>query len=165
MLIRYGKFTMYSAADFSGKRTDEQGREFDLEEMFAPELPPVDVAKINHHGHWTMPALLIRALSARVWTACVWDQLHVVDPVMERLADRSVYPGPRTFYPTVFPEERRRTAGDLPFFRDIAPEVCGLGAHVVITVPPGGETYSVTCIDASNEEMRVLGTHEYRSRG
>ena len=165
MLVRYGKFSLYSSGDFSGKRTDETGREFDLEEMFAPELPPVDVAKINHHGHWTMPASLIRALSARVWTACVWDQLHVVDPVMERLADRSIYPGPRTFFPTVFPAERCRGARDLPFFRDVAPEVCGTGAHVVVTVPPGGETYQVACVDASNEEMRVLHACEFRSRG
>ena len=112
-----------------------------------------------------MPEPLIRALSARVWTACVWDQLHVVDPVMERLADRSIYPGPRTFFPTVFPAERCRGAADRPFFRDVAPEVCGTGAHVVVTVPPGGETYQVACVDASNEEMRVLQAYEFRSRG
>lgn len=165
MLVRYGRFSLYAAGDFSDWILLPDGVRESTEEMFAAELPSVDVAKINHHGYMSMPEKLVRALSARVWTACVWDQLHVMDDVLDRLANRNIYPGPRTLYPTVFPEERCRNAAGRPFMVDLAQEVRGKGAHVVVTVPPGGERYTVTCIDASDEEMRILGKHEYLSHG
>ena len=30
------------------------------------------------------------------------------------------------------------------------------GAHIVLTVPPGGETYSLAFLDARDEEMKVI---------
>ena len=130
----------------------------------AAELPAVDAAKITHHGRFSMPEALVKALQAQVWIAPVWDQLHVGDQVLERLADRSLYPGDRRIFPTVFTAERCREVGDRAFFQDIAPEVCGKGAHVVITVPRGGEKFYITCLDASNEEMRILKQYKYSSR-
>ena len=165
MLVRYGRFSLFTAGDLSDSVLHPDGVRERTEDMFAAELPPVDVAKMTHHGHKSMPEKLVRALAARVWTACVWDQLHVMDDVLDRLADRDLYPGPRTLYPTVFTEERCRNAEGRAFMADLAPEVRGKGAHVVVTVPPGGERYTVTCIDASDEEMRILGKHEYLSRG
>ena len=35
------------------------------------------------------------------------------------------------------------------------------GAHVVVDVPPGGETYSLTFVDPTDEEMRVLGRRSF----
>ena len=35
------------------------------------------------------------------------------------------------------------------------PDACRTGCHVVVTVPPGGERYSVSLLDARDEAMRV----------
>lgn len=165
MIIRYGKFSLFTAGDFSDRIIGADGQPFETEDALGEELPPVDVAKINHHGHNSMPEKIVRALAAKVWVACVWDQLHTLDHVLERLSDRNLYPGTRYHFPSVFPVERIKTAADKPFFRDIAPETFGLGAHVIITVPKGGETYRVSCVSPADESMRLLGEYEFESKG
>ena len=165
MIIRYGKFSLFTAGDFSDKVPTADGQVLEIEDALAAELPKVDAAKINHHGHNSMPAKIVTALSARIWLACVWDQLHTLDHVMDRLSDRNLYPGPRTHFPTVFPKERCESAADRAYVQDIAPEVKGMGAHVVITVPKGGETYRVTCLKATDESMEILGEYKFDSRG
>ena len=87
MIIRYGKFSFYTAGDFSDHVPGEDGQPFEIEDALAAELPKVDAAKINHHGHNSMPAKIVSALSARIWLACVWDQLHTLDHVLDRLAN------------------------------------------------------------------------------
>ena len=165
MIIRYGKFSFYTAGDFSDKVPGADGQVMEIEDALAAELPKVDAAKINHHGHNSMPAKIVTALSARIWLACVWDQLHTLDHVMDRLSDRNLYPGPRMHFPTVFPKERCESAADKAYVQDVAPEVKGMGAHVVITVPKGGETYRVTCLKATDESMEILGEYKFDSRG
>ena len=163
-LLRYGNFSFFTAGDFSDSVLDKNGMRHKTEDFLAQELSAVDVAKVSHHGRFTMPEKLIRALQARVWVVPVWDQLHVIDQVLERLADRSLYPGPRRIFPTVFTRERCAETQEKDFFRDIAPEVQGRGAHVVITVPPGGENYWVSCLEVGSDPLRILGKYEYISR-
>ena len=122
----------------------------------------MNIAKVNHHGHYSMPKRLVGALRARVWMFCVWDQLHAVAPVMARLADRETYPGDRLLCPTVFPAERRREDAGKPWLADVAQEVFE-GAHVVVDVPPGGETYSLTFLSAADESMAVRGKMSFKS--
>ncbi|MBP5639424.1 MAG: hypothetical protein J6X55_08090 [Victivallales bacterium] len=165
MIFRYGKFSFYTAGDFSDIIPDAEGNPIQTEDILAKELSPVDVAKINHHGHCSMPEGIIKALAAHAWIACVWDQLHTLDFVMERLSDRNLYPDPRVHFPTVFPKERCEADGNKPFFKDIAPETFNLGAHVVVTVPSGGETYRISCLRASDESMTILGEYDFESRG
>ena len=165
MIIRYGKFSLFTAGDFSDKVPTADGQALEIEDALAEELPKVDAAKINHHGHNSMPEKIVKALQAKIWLACIWDQLHTLDHVLERLSDRNLYPGPRMHFPTVFPKERCESAANKPFMADIAPEVKGLGAHVVITVPKGGETYRVTCLKATDESMEILGEYKFDSRG
>ena len=165
MIIRYGKFSFYTDGDFSDKVPTADGQVLEIEDALAEELPKVDAAKINHHGHNSMPAKIVTALSARIWLACVWDQLHTLDHVMDRLSDQNLYPGPRMHFPTVFPKERCESAADRPYVQDVAPEVKGMGAHVVITIPKGGETYRVTCLKAVDESMEILGEYMFESRG
>ena len=45
------------------------------------------------------------------------------------------------------------------------PEAVYDGAHIVLTVPPGGETYNVTCLSAADEAMSVKAVFNYRSYG
>ena len=89
LLVKYGPFRFYTAGDFSDEPRVPDGRRVNIEVELAKELGPVDVAKVNHHGHHAMPRELVSALRARVWTACVWDQLHMTADTLERLCDRS----------------------------------------------------------------------------
>ena len=53
-----------------------------------------------------------------------------------------------------------RPDGERPWWRFV-PEACRTGCHVVLTVPPGGETFSMTLVDARDEEMRVAAEYGF----
>ena len=163
-VFSYGKFRFLTAGDFSGPGDLASSDRFYPERELGKASGKVDVAKINHHGHHSMPPELVRDLQARVYAACVWDQLHVTDDTMTHLSDTSLYPGERTIFPGVMTAERRAAEGDRPWMRNV-PEAVYDGAHIVLTVPPGGETYRITCLTAADESMRIKATFDYRSHG
>ena len=162
MVFRYGKFRFFTAGDFSGPGDLSDFRKLRPEHEIGKAAGRVDVAKINHHGHHSMPPELLRDLQARVYVACVWDQLHVTDDTMTNLSDTSLYPGERTIFPGVMPVERRRAEGNRPWMRNV-PEAVYEGSHIVLSVPPGGETYTVTCLTAADESMRIKAAFDYRA--
>ena len=154
MVFQYGKFRFYTAGDFSGPGDLTDFKKLRPEAEIGAAAGRVDVAKINHHGHHSMPPDLVRTLQARVYVACVWDQLHVTDDTMSRLADRNAYPGDRLICPGVMPVERRRAESGRSWMKDV-PEAVYEGAHIVLSVPPGGERYSLSFLDARDENMTV----------
>jgi beta-lactamase superfamily II metal-dependent hydrolase len=162
IVISYGKFRFYTAGDFCDHITRSDGSRLEIEEELAKVCGPVEVAKINHHGHYSMPAPLVSALRPKVWVCCVWDQLHNVAPVMERLADRSLYPGDRVVCPGIFPAERRAEDAGNPWLADIEP-ACFDGAHVILDVEEGGKRYSVSCVDARDESMTVRSVLRFKT--
>ena len=164
MVVEYGPFRFYTAGDFSDRCKQPDGSVMDVETELAGELDMVDVAKINHHGHHSMPGKIVSALAARVWVACVWDQLHVTADTLGNLCDRSLYPGPRLVAPGVFSPLRRIQDAGRPYIADIAPESFEAG-HVVLTVAPGGKTYNVAYVTADDESMKVTGAYDFVSRG
>ncbi len=163
-VFSYGKFRFLTAGDFSGPGDLSSPDRFYPERELGKASGKVDVAKINHHGHHSMPPELVRDLQARVYTACVWDQLHVTDDTMTHLSDTSLYPGERTIFPGIMTAERRAAEGDRPWMRNV-PEAVYDGAHIVLSVPPGGETYRITCLTAADESMRIKATFDYQSHG
>ena len=163
LMVRYGPFRFYTAGDFSDNMRLPDGSRRSIENEIARELDPVDVAKVNHHGHHSMPKPLVAALRARVWTACMWDQLHITSDTLSNLSDRAVYPGDRLIAAGVFSPERRLEDAGKPFVADIAPEACQAG-HVVMTVAPGGATYSIAYVTADDESMKVTGAYDFASR-
>lgn len=162
MVISYGPFRFYTAGDFSDSWKLADGSKFEVEDAIADVCGKVSVAKINHHGHYSMPARLVSALQARVYVSCVWDQLHNVAPVMERLADRSLYPGERIVCPGVFPRERREEDAGKPFLADIAPASFDCG-HIVLNVSKGGRDYSVSYLTADDESMIVKSVMNFKA--
>ena len=164
LMVQYGPFRFYTAGDFSDNPKLPDGSRRNIEAELAKELDPVDVAKVNHHAHHSMPTELVAALQARVWTACMWDQLHITADSLTRLSDRAAYPGPRLIAPAVFSPERRFEDEGKPFVRDIAPEAFDAG-HVVLNVAPGGNTYTVAYVTADDESMKVTGAYDFTSRG
>lgn len=158
----YGKFKYYSAGDFSQRLVFPDGSETWPEKLIGKATGKVNVAKINHHGHHSMPDECVRDLAARVWVACVLDQHHVTEDTMSRLADRKNYPGERLLCPTIFTAERCAEDKDKPWFKDVAPETY-CGTHIVLDVPPGGETYSLSFVPAADESMTVKSVMRFTS--
>ena len=118
------------------------------EDALAEAVGRVHVAKLNHHGHHSMFPGLVKALQARVWTCCSLDQQHCTDDTMVRLADRSLYGGPRLMLPTYMPLNRPETPAGRGYLSDVARCVIDQPCHVVLDVPPGGETYTFSCFSA-----------------
>ena len=163
LLVQYGPFRFYTAGDFSDRIRLPDRSVRSIEKELARELDPVDVAKVNHHGHHSMPKALVAALQARVWMACMWDQLHVTADTLTNLSDRTAYPGERLIAPAVFSPLRRFEDAGRPFLADIAPEAFGAG-HMVLTVAPGGATYTVAYVTADDESMTVTGAYDFASK-
>ena len=107
---------------------------------------------------------LVKALRARVWTACVLDQAHCTDDTMNRLADRSLYAGKRTYIPTFMPLRGRDPSASLAYLPDVAAAVVKEPCHVILDVPEGGETYTVSCVSAATETPRLKAQYGFFSR-
>jgi len=161
LLFKYGKFSFLTAGDFSDGRpvADGSGKK-SIEEEIAPMLPRVNVAKLNHHGHNSMPAALVKALAARVWIACVWDQKHLTPDTYSRLIDRSLYPGERMVFPGCVPND---IAALSEADRADIPAAAYSGAHIVLDVKPGGDAYTISALTAADESMRVVAAFDFAS--
>ena len=164
-IARYGKFSLFSAGDFSDGFRRPDGTKGQTEDLLAEAVGPVDVAKLNHHGHHSMYPGLVKALRARVWTACVLDQQHCTDDTMARLADRTLYGGERTLLPEYMPLKRPETKDGRGYLSDVPAVVQAQPCHLVLDVPPGGETYRIHCVSAADESNRLLASFGFFSRG
>ena len=163
-ILTYGNFKFFTGGDWDDTITGIGGSKLKLDDALAAELPAVDVAKINHHGFRNMSDKIVSALAARVWVANISNTREVSEDALERICNRNNYPGKRTLFPCVFADSRVETAQGKEYLSDIAPETFGKGCHVVITVPPGGEEYRVSCIDAADESMKIKGEYKFISQ-
>lgn len=159
-VFTYGRFRFWTAGDFTasdGRKGVWQGRPLNVEKILAKACGPVSVAKANHHAAWACPTDLVAALRPRVWLAPVWWQLQCDRDTMSRLADKAAYPDERLILPGVMCAERRaKDAGEA--YLAAVPEAVHTPSHVVVDVPPGGETYRVACLDPAGESPRVKAT-------
>ena len=155
-VFTYGKFRFFSAGDVSGPAMDANGVMFFPEESLSRTLTgPVAVAKCNHHAFKSMPDVLLKVLRAKVYPLCAWDVLHGTDDALQRLADRGNYPGERLVVPGCF-GVARKTSANAAARATLFPEAIYGGVHSVIDVPPGGEMFSLTLLDARDEDMRIV---------
>ena len=164
-VFTYGKFRYYTAGDFTasdGRKGVWDGKRMNIESILAKACGPVSVAKANHHAGWSCPKDLVAALRPRVWTASVWWQLHCDKDTMTRLSDRTCYSEPRVLLPGVMCRERREKDAGMAYLKDV-PEVAHTPSHIVIDVPPGGETYKVALLDPTDEKFRVKETMTFNS--
>ncbi len=165
MIISYGPFRYYTAGDFSARRKRADGSVVEIESELAPFVEPCQVAKLNHHGHKSMPAELVAALRSRVWINSTWNQNHCTDDTLQRLTDRGTYPGERVVCPGMMPPERRAVLtanGNTSLLDDVAPESFE-GGHVVLTVERGGKEYSISYVTAADESMTVRSVLRFKA--
>ena len=162
-VLTYGKFRFYTAGDFQDFWTNPDGTRFSTEASLAKELDPVDVAKSNHHGCEMDPSI-VAALAPRVWISCVFAQHNNQPQVLKLFSSRDLYPGDRAVCPTCYPVKRQVSDGGAEWTRDIAKASYDCG-HIVLTVPPGGNDYTVTYLTAADESMTVKSVMNFKSRG
>ena len=157
MVVEYGEFRYFTAGDFSDGWKHADGVRREIEDALAEAVGRVHVAKLNHHGHHSMSPGLVKALKARVWTCCTLDQQHCTDDTMCRLADRSLYDGPRLMLPTYMPLNRPQTPDGRGYLSDVARCAIDQPCHVVLDVPPGGESYTFSCFSATQAGSPLKG--------
>ena len=164
-VFTYGKFRYFTAGDFSCKLEFDNGEDYYPEVEIGKAAGPVNVAKFNHHACYSMPPEAVRELRAQVYTGCVWNATHQLsDDSMAAMCDRSLYPGKRYVCPGMMaPRIRERMAKNGPEWLKDVPEPVFEGAHVVIDVPPGGETYSLSFVTARDESMTVKSVMHFKS--
>lgn len=161
-VLTYGRFRFYTAGDFSDDFKMPDGRRHYIEDDIADVCGRAQVAKINHHGHYSMTPKLISALRSRVYISCVWDQLHNVPEVLERLNDQQLYAGERLVCPTCYPKERQQQDAGKPW-QNVVCKDSYEGSHIVLTVEEGGDHYSLTYIPAADESMIVKSVLNFES--
>ena len=178
-VFRYGAFSYGTFGDFNARASDGKL----VEKKAAPYMPRVTVAKMNHHGcGGSHPRVWVEALSPKVWIGAVWHQHHLDPYTLAKLGTINCAPpvagGTRCratesnstggsqlvatetdlplLCPTVFPSERRIAAilANEPWLPRVVP-ASFRGGHVVVTVPPGGKTFTVRYLDAGDEKMSV----------
>ena len=161
-IFSYGKFRFYTAGDLSGNVIGQDKKriwpEYDLAKAIDGR---VSVAKANHHAYKCMVPHLVRALQAKVYTVCTWDVLHCTDDSLGRLTSPANQKNTPLIVPGYFAQSRCTEANSGA--RKCFPKEIYGGIHSVIDVPPGGETFTVSLLDARNEDMNVLSSQEFTS--
>ena len=153
-VFRYGAFSYGTFGDFNARASDGKL----VEKKAAPYMPHMTVAKMNHHGcPGSHPKVWVSALSPKVWVGAIWHQGHADAYTFEKMADEACYAGERLICPTVYPSERRIAAilQKAPWLPQVVPASFA-GGHVVVTVPPGGKTFTVRYVDAGDVKMNVV---------
>lgn len=163
-IVSYGAFRLYSAGDFQDFWKRPDGTVFQTEDALAAEIGRVDVAKTNHHASDSMTPALVKELAAKVWVTNSVSGYSDWPTTMRRLSDRSIYAGERIVCSTYYHlKERVAEMGEAAAKADVAPESFEPN-HVVVTVPPGGRTYTVAHL-APDDSLVVRSVRTFKSAG
>lgn len=153
MIVSHGKFRLFTAGDALGRF---------FEETLADAVEHCHVSKTDHHAHVSMPPRLVQKLASRYWISLVWDSRQSMPSVMRTLADRTLYPGDRTIVPCFLPPERRAADAGEAWLGDV-PNAVFEPCHVVLSVPDGGESYTISCLGAMENDFIVRAQFSERT--
>ncbi len=154
-VIRYGKFSYWTGGDVSCKLTGADGQEFNYEGVVGRAVGPVTVCKTNHHAYRdAMTEEFVREVRAAAYVTAVWCPRHIQDCNMRLMSSWELYAGERKVFPNFVPEWPRKEWPDAPWWGDVVPAP---GGHVVVKVAPGGDTYRIYVVDATDESLAVRG--------
>ena len=156
--FRYGDFSYYTGGDAELTLVGADGREFNWEEMIGRAVGPVSVCKTNHHaGSLGMSPEFVREIRAKAYLSSVWQAKMVDHKSLSSMCSRELYPGERM---VCFGHIAHCVKDIAAAYGDDIPPVQG---HTVVRVPPGGATFGVFIVDASDESMRVVYSREFSS--
>ena len=158
MRFRYGRFSYYTGGDIELSLTGADGKEFNYEAMVGRIVGPVSVCKTNHHaGAFGMSSDFVREVRAKAYLSSVWQAKMVDHKSLSAMCSRELYPGDRIVCFGYIADSVRNVAE--AYGADIPPAQ----GHTVVKVAPGGDTYRVFVVDASDESMRVLYSRRFDS--
>ena len=156
--FRYGKFSYYSGGDAELELLGADGKEFNWEEMIGRRVGKVSVCKTNHHaGSYGMSPAFVRQVQAKTYLSSVWQAKMVDHKSLSAMCSRELYPGERIVCFGYIADSVRDVAA--AYGADIPPAQ----GHTLVKVAPGGDTYQVFVIDASDDSMRVLYSRKFDS--
>jgi hypothetical protein len=151
--LQYGAFRYYSGGDLIGDTGYGSFPWHDIETPVAEAAGPVSVAVANHHGYFDAcgPAV-VRALRPRAWVVPTWHLTHPAMNVIANMVSTEIYPGERTiFVVNMAPATRLMTDR-------FASNFASTDGHVVVRVPPAGDTFTVYAVNARDELGSVVKT-------
>src|SRR5690606_29805710 len=108
--ISYGKFDYLHGSDIS--HVAPKGTWGDVETVVGLAVGPVEVSKANNHGsHGTMGEAFLKAVRPKVVIIQNWAADQPDHRVLQRMMDRSLYPGERDIFATNLLEATRIVLG------------------------------------------------------
>jgi hypothetical protein len=153
--LQYGRFSYYTGGDLPNDPVgwfDPPGWR-DIATPVAQAAGPVSVAVANHHGYIdSMGADCVRALRPKVFVIFGWDSAHPTIRPLFNMLNCARSEGPRDVFATAIKEENTIATRDLAKLKS-------QNGHVVVRVPPGGESFTVEILDNADECDRVLARH------
>jgi beta-lactamase superfamily II metal-dependent hydrolase len=159
--LRYGAFDYFTSGDLPGVPDDGAPEWMDMEAPLARVLGPVEVHVVGHHGSID-PASpeLLAALRPRVHILPTWAPSHPAPVVVKRLLNPRIYPGPRDLFATYLRDPTALVIGPR------AERLASRKGHVVVRVPPGGESFEVVVLEEEGLTVRsVHGPYPAHPRG
>lgn len=149
--ISYGGFDYVTGGDLTGVNEPDQPAWFDIESKVAPVVGPVDVMTLNHHGNRDATnAAYLRTLRPRVLVEQTWVSDHPGGEVVQRMASRTLWAGPRDVFATFIAPETATAIGPV-----LTKNYKSLEGHVVVRVRPGGQSYDVFILDDRSRDRLV----------
>jgi hypothetical protein len=158
--ISYGQFDYFTGGDIPGVLDANDPLWNDIETPVARAVGPVEVNVLNHHGNRdSQNAFFLESLRPRVHIMSVWSSDHPGNNVLNRLLDKSIYPGPRDLFATNMLDANYQVIGE-----DLE-ELSSAQGHIVVRVAPGGASYQVIILEDGNTDRKVKEVYgPYTSR-
>ena len=152
--ISYGLFDYFTGGDISGKIPANDVL-LDAEHLVAEVIGQVEVCDANHHA-WVdaMTEYFVGCVRPQVFIIQVSHAPHLNDLTLRTMASRLIYPDRRDIFATNTHELSRLYLGASTMSR-----VKDSDGHIVVKVKPGGDSYHVYILDATNEESFVKAAY------
>jgi hypothetical protein len=148
--LRYGKFGYFTGGDLTSSTNDGESPWRDIETPVAEATGPVDVAVANHHGYYdALGPSFMRSLRPKVFIIPTWHISHPDTMQLERMLNRSLYPGLRDIYATNLTEVSKLLNARL------LPAMKSVEGHIVVRVRPGGDDFTVMVLENNDESDTV----------
>ena len=149
--VSYGKFDYFNGGDIT---TGNTGQWQDIETPVGMVTGPVEICETNHHAYYDAMGLpFIQAVRPQVFIIQSWSPSHPSPGPLSRMQSTSSYPGPRDIYCTNMMDETRVVIGSsLDNFKSQQ-------GHIVVSVEPGGRSYTIYILDDSNEKYLIKSIH------
>lgn len=152
LTFAYGRFKYYTGGDIPGVPNYTQPWWRDVETPVSAVVGPVDVMVLDHHGNRdTVNENILRNLAPRVMVQLNWLSPQPGEEVVNRMASKGLYSGPRDVFSIGMASETRAAIG--PIIDSIYKSYHG---HVVVRVAPGGESYDVFILNDQSQRREVL---------